>query len=358
MASLSTCEESRGFVSGSAEAGKESTPSWGMGVIGLLKHSRPYYQLGIVAIFCGVRYGIVGLVLYAAGYGDPLSLSSFWSATLATVLVASAGFLINDYFDRRHDAQEGRRGTPIGRYFTRRGLIRAHIVITFLALLLVGVAAYEVRHAGFLLLYLAAAGLLWFYSTLYKYRSWLSSLLLAFMAFSLPLVAFFFHLAAIDNALWSAVLDERLNLVFPLRYVLCYGGGLALLFFVYAHVKELWGYSASIFVAEDSLCMRYGRRTGQRMVLGLLLLALLLYAVLFVWVELKYRVGFQGLPRLFVLSYIALGVLLPMVVSATVVAMGREASQLLVVRYILRFVALVIAIFPLCHWFYFLWVNG
>lgn len=324
----------------------------------LFVHARPHYLLGIVLIFTSVRYGIFEPMFQLAELQNPLHSTPFWLLTIGSVWLAIGGFWINDYFDRKHDAQNEHRGTPIDNLYSRRQVIVAHIIITTLALFCIGYAAWAVRSLGLLLLFVAGAGLLWFYSTLYKHHSWLNSILLGVMTLILALSPYFFHLNAINNKLWPEVAMERINLVGPTRYAFLYAGSLSILFFVYAHVKELWCFMVKAYVPQDTLALKYGQSRAKHIVMLFMLLFFLSMVALFIGLSLTQTIGVWGVHKHFTLIYLTVGILLPLVITITVLAMAQDAKALLVVRHLLRSIALLIASYPLANLWFFTSVYG
>ena len=92
----------------------------------------------------------------------------FLLLSLSTVLIAAAGYIINDYFDIRIDQVNHPEKVVLGKSIPRKNAIVAHTVINIVALVLAGYVAASARHYEWLLIQLGCTGLLWFYSTTYK----------------------------------------------------------------------------------------------------------------------------------------------------------------------------------------------
>lgn len=102
--------------------------------------------------------------------GSELILSGGWLFVLAcsTVLIAAAGYIINDYFDIGIDAVNKPERVTIEKIFKRRSIIVWHVVLNVIALLMAGFIAYHfllLRVLGFQLLSIL---LLLVYSTTFK----------------------------------------------------------------------------------------------------------------------------------------------------------------------------------------------
>ena len=82
---------------------------------------------------------------------------------LSTVMIAAAGYIINDYYDVKIDFINRPRTVVVGTVLRRRVVIAAHVTLTLLGVL---ISTYLSWKAG--LIFAAAAFLLWLYSNQLK----------------------------------------------------------------------------------------------------------------------------------------------------------------------------------------------
>ena len=97
-----------------------------------------------------------------------LGFSNFLCLSLSTVLIAAAGYIINDYFDVKIDIINRPEKMVLEKRIPRRYGIIAHTVLNIVGL---GLAAYVARQAGhyeWLILQVFCTVLLWFYSASFK----------------------------------------------------------------------------------------------------------------------------------------------------------------------------------------------
>ncbi|MBS1585412.1 MAG: geranylgeranylglycerol-phosphate geranylgeranyltransferase [Bacteroidetes bacterium] len=92
----------------------------------------------------------------------------FLLLALSTVLIAAAGYIINDYFDIKIDAINRPGKVVLEKQIPRRKAIIAHTLINIIALVLAGIVARRAGHYEWLALQLCCTLLLWFYSTDFK----------------------------------------------------------------------------------------------------------------------------------------------------------------------------------------------
>lgn len=100
---------------------------------------------------------------------SPTLNTTFWSLfAISTVLIATAGYIINDYFDIGIDAVNKPNKVTIEKVFKRRSIILWHIILNLVALILCGYIAFHFIKLRFVGLQLFSVFLLLFYSTTFK----------------------------------------------------------------------------------------------------------------------------------------------------------------------------------------------
>jgi 4-hydroxybenzoate polyprenyltransferase len=100
-----------------------------------------------------------------------LGLLRFWDflpIALSTLLIAAAGYIINDYFDIKIDLINRPDKVILEKRIPLRAAIIAHVVLNVVAMALVVPIAYHARHLEWLLVQVLCIVLLWFYSTHFK----------------------------------------------------------------------------------------------------------------------------------------------------------------------------------------------
>lgn len=81
----------------------------------------------------------------------------------STVMIAAAGYMINDYYDVKIDFINKPQRVVVGTVLRRRIVIAAHVVLTLLGILMGGYLSWKVG-----IIHLSAAFLLWWYSNQLK----------------------------------------------------------------------------------------------------------------------------------------------------------------------------------------------
>lgn len=107
---------------------------------------------------------------------------TFLLLTLSTILIAAAGYIINDYFDIKIDVINKPEKVVLERAITLKTAILFHSILNIIALLLAAIVAGRAHHYEWLLLQFSCTVLLWFYSTHFKRQFVIGNFVVALLA--------------------------------------------------------------------------------------------------------------------------------------------------------------------------------
>lgn len=99
--------------------------------------------------------------------------------TLSTVLIAAAGYIINDYFDIKIDLVNKPQEVIIGRYIRRRWAMIIHQILNGLGILIGLFLGLKV-----LIVNVLAVACLWFYSSAFKKKAFFGNFMIAMLTAS------------------------------------------------------------------------------------------------------------------------------------------------------------------------------
>ena len=126
-----------------------------------------------------IRFGIIYPFLQQAELDLYLSEKTFGALVLATVLIAAAGYIINDYFDIKLDYLNKPKQMIVGKRIKRRWAMVLHILFNAIGLFLAAYVALSIEHPWLILFQLISAALLWFYSVNFKKQVFIGNLIIA-----------------------------------------------------------------------------------------------------------------------------------------------------------------------------------
>ena len=158
-------------------------------VIAFIKLIRLPNLLIIALTQYAIRYGVIYPIIYnfsggqdISGVGLKMTDLDFFLLSLSTVMIAAAGYIINDYFDVKVDRVNRPDKIIVGKYIKRRVAMGSHIVINSIAILIGGYLAYTLGNWKLVFIQVLSAGALWYYSTMFKKQVVVGNVIVALLA--------------------------------------------------------------------------------------------------------------------------------------------------------------------------------
>ena len=124
-----------------------------------------YCNAGSIRKFIG---SVPGAWEYSTDSSFFSQLIPFLLISLSTVLIAAAGYIINDYFDLKIDVINRPDKVVLEKKIPLRTAIVAHSILNIAGFLLAAVLAHKASHYEWLAIQVTCSVLLWFYSTHFK----------------------------------------------------------------------------------------------------------------------------------------------------------------------------------------------
>ncbi len=181
-----------------------------------------------------VRYGILLHFLEESQALQHNTHQVFILMSIATLLIAAAGYIINDYYDLKIDLLNKPSQMVLGRVMsTTRGIV-LYIFLNIAGLTAGFLASHQTGHYWLFLLFVLSASLLWYYSTYLKRTLLWGNItvsLLTSLSLLLPLI-FEFYLLLNEP-------DEWIKNLRSFRQVTRLVGGLALFAFMLTLIREI-----------------------------------------------------------------------------------------------------------------------
>ncbi|PCI97107.1 MAG: hypothetical protein COB15_08460 [Flavobacteriales bacterium] len=182
-------------------------------IIAFIKLIRLPNLLIIALTQYAIRFGVIYPIIYTFsggqdidGVGLKMTNLDFFLLSLSTVMIAAAGYIINDYFDVKVDRVNRPDKIIVGKYIKRRMAMGSHVVINTIAILIGGYLAYTLGNWKLIFIQLFCAGALWYYSTMFKKQVIVGNVVVALLAAMVPFVAGLYELI-----LQHAFSDDTVN---------------------------------------------------------------------------------------------------------------------------------------------------
>jgi len=184
---------------------------------------------------CAMRYLIMEPLLPADSFSLQMGDLQFFLLVMATLFIAAAGYIINDYFDTRPDMINKPAKVIVGVEISRRIAMFLHSILNILGVGIGIYLAFYIKLPALALLFLLASGLLWFYSTTYKRQFLVGNLTVAFLAGLVPLMVVLFEIPLLNRVYGQEMLRYDANF----NYMFAWVGAFAFFAFVTNLLREL-----------------------------------------------------------------------------------------------------------------------
>jgi 4-hydroxybenzoate polyprenyltransferase len=147
-----------------------------------------------------VRYCIIAPILKFADLSLQLSGFFFSLVVLSTAMIAAAGYVINDYFDRKADLVNKPEEVIVGKRIKIRSAMALHILFNFIGIVTGFYVSISIGEPLLGLVFVTVGGLLWFYSTSYKRQLLMGNFIVAILTALVPLIVFLFEYPLLKSA--------------------------------------------------------------------------------------------------------------------------------------------------------------
>lgn len=291
-----------------------------------------------------IRFGIIYPFLAQAGLDLYLSEKLFAALVLATVLIAAAGYIINDYFDVKLDYLNKPKQLIVGKSIKRRQAMALHIFFNAIGLFLAAYVAYSISHPLLILFQLISAALLWFYSVSFKKQVIIGNLTISALTALVPFTAGYYEVAVMFDYLPEVtgttenerLLENLASLLFSIKYLLYWVIGYSVFAFLLTMVREIIKDMEDIEGDKAFDCKTlpivFGIKTAKRTAIGITVLTIVLLAVL----EYIQLIGGDGIS----FAYFMLLVSLPLMWIAYKIDKAEKKKHFFVISQAIKIVML------------------
>jgi len=152
-------------------------------------------------IFIGLAQVLFQFLVYYTLYPEkkePDDIIHFIFLVLASVFIAAAGYIINDYFDINIDEVNKPRSMVVDKLISRRWAIAWHFLLSFLGIVFTVLAVPVLEKWYIILANILCVVLLWFYSTSFKRRLLIGNIIISLLTAWTVLVVFFSKVSLAD----------------------------------------------------------------------------------------------------------------------------------------------------------------
>ncbi len=230
----------------------------------------------IAATMYILRYLVIVPLLKNDGFEPQISEKLFFLLVLATVSIAAAGYVINDYFDRKADLINRPGRVILGRILDRRAGMFWHGVLTGAGIIIGSYVSYSIGHLRFSIVFVVVSGILWFYSTTYKRQVLLGNVIVAILVASVPLIVLLFELPLLLKKYYNSFLSGPTDTDLLVAWVIGYAVFAFQLTLVREIVKDIEDFEGDFAFGRQTIPIVWGTDVAKRIVIGVVLITLVL----------------------------------------------------------------------------------
>ena len=269
-------------------------------IIAFIKLIRLPNLVIIVLTQYAIRLGIIYPIIFnfsggqdIANVGLKMTEFDFFLLSLSTVMIAAAGYIINDYFDVKVDRVNRPDKIIVGKFIKRRVAMGAHIVINTVAIFIGSYLAYTLGNWKLVFIQVLSAGALWYYSTLFKKQVIIGNVVVALLAAFVPFVVGLYELilqhAATDDTVNTLLFrlekftpfeEVEYLLIQLLSHIMYWVIGISVFAFISTMIREIIkdaeDYDGDKKYASNTLAVVYGKGKSKNIAQGLSVVMVLL----------------------------------------------------------------------------------
>jgi len=177
------------------------------------------------------RYGIIDSVLYFEKINLAINGLDFFLLVFSVILIAAAGYSINDYFDLQIDRINMADNVVLGNKIPRRRAMLFHAIFNILAIVIGFYVGYKAGLYKLGFIHIIITLLLWLYSVKYKSQFLSGNIIVSLLSGLVVVVVWAFELYALkSNGEIITVSTQKINF-----FVLGYG----LFAFMVSMIREI-----------------------------------------------------------------------------------------------------------------------
>lgn len=269
-----------------------------------------------------MRYLIMEPLLPSSSFTLQFDNLHFLLLVLATMFIAAAGYIINDYFDTRTDRINKPERVLVGVSINRRTAMTLHTIFNILGIGIGIYLAIYIHLPAMSFVFFLAAGLLWFYSTNYKRQFLIGNITVAFLTAMVPFIVVLFEIPLLNKEYGAIMLQYNASF----NYILLWVAGFSIFAFFTTLIREIIK-DAEDFEGDAAYGMKtlpiVGGTKLTKFVISFLIIAVL---VLLIFVFIKFILFSAEEPDYISLIYFLGFLFIPFIILLTLVFIATDKN--------------------------------
>jgi len=248
----------------------------------LLRLLRFQNLLIIAATQCIMRYCIIEPFLKINNFALQLNGFHFFLLVLATVFIAAAGYVINDYFDTGTDRVNRPDEVVIDRSIQRRQAMLLHFILNFAGIALGIYLSFYIGVPELAIIFVLATGLLWFYSTHYKRQFLVGNLVVSVLTGIVPLLVILFEMPLLNQKYGLIMLSHQANFNYIFFWIVAFSFFAFLTTLLREIIKDAEDFEGDSAYGMNTLPIIIGPKNTKIVIASLILFSIALLTGVFI----------------------------------------------------------------------------
>lgn len=255
-----------------------------------------------------LRNFVLQKILLQNGIKLELNNTLFYLIVFSTVLIAAAGYIINDYFDVKTDRINHPDTVVVDKIINRRFAIIFHLIFTSIGLLIGTFTALKTGYLRLAIFYFAAAFLLWIYSTHLKKMLFIGNFVVSLLTSAVTIMPFIFEMAILYKTNPNVLLIGKFALYSAIKVTTIFSVFVFLISMAREIIKDIEDFKGDKATGCNTIPIVWGIQSSKIIVFFILNIStLLLFFVLYNTI--KYQRVFFTVNNF----YILLALILPLI---------------------------------------------
>ena len=230
-----------------------------------------------------MRYCLLIPLLETNGVSIQISHLNFFFLTLSIVLLAAAGYIINDINDVEPDKVNKPEKVIVGKNISAKSAEAIYMVINAVAIGLGIYISYSIKIQSVSISFVLVAGLLYFYSGTYKGQLILGNLMVSIFAAFVPILVLLFELPLL-KAKYSFFISSNFNFNFLIAWFGFYALFAFLTNLIREIIKDIEDFEGDSAFGQNTLPVKFGAQIAKYVVISLITIT----TILVIYILFKY----------------------------------------------------------------------
>jgi 4-hydroxybenzoate polyprenyltransferase len=279
-----------------------------------------------------IRYCIIRPIF--SQYYIDLEFSNILFACLvfSVLLIAVAGYMINDYFDIKTDLINRPDQVIIGKYIKASVVYRSYFILNAIAFCLSSYISFKIGVISMMLIFVLVMGILWFYSNTYKHQLLIGNIIVALLVASLPMLVALFEMPLVH----AKYLNHIQAYLILLKIVMGWCGAYAVFAFILnlirEIIKDMEDFEGDMAYGRNTLPIAFGPKITKIVIVTLLSMTIVLIELAFLWLLEPDKLD------MITFLYFHFLLIIPLIIAIILILMANQKKQYTILSFIIKLV--------------------